>query len=609
MLRLAHGNPSPFRRLLALSISFFLGRQLGKASKLARSFPGVQFPPQPLVRAVGINRRIRTIILQRIDMRSTGWLIASIFLSVVIVYGSSSFAAEPALVPQPSHIALDDGEFHLTAQTLIVADDAARPVATQLVAALAPATGFKLATGQSSTTTNTIRLQLDPALAAQGPEAYRLTVTPTAVTISASASPGLFYGVQTLRQLLPPQIFSPQRCDGVRWDIPCLHIEDQPRFAWRGLMLDCSRHFFPKEFIERFIDLMAIHKLNTFHWHLTDDQGWRIEIKKYPKLTEIGAWRNQTQIGLADGSPPRYDDQRYGGFYTQDDIREIVRYAADRYITVVPEIEMPGHSSAAIAAYPQLSYTPQPIQVPGNWGVHTDVLSPEESTIRFYEDILTEVMDLFPSRYIHIGGDEVPVKQYESSPKAHHRLAELGLTDMKQLEPYFIGQIEKFVESKGRQMIGWDEILHPGLDPHAAVMFWHNTNGAVAAAVVGGHDVIVATTKYTYLNYYQSKDHAREPLAKNFLPLEQVYAFEAMPEGLTPQQAAHVLGPQAQLWSEYLPTPAIVEYMAYPRACALAEVGWTPAAGKHYADFLNRLAVQLQRLSYLHVNFRPLDSH
>jgi hexosaminidase len=348
--------------------------------------------------------------------------------------------------------------------------------------------------------------------------------------------------------------------------------------------------------------------MNVFHWHLTEDQGWRLEIKQYPKLTAVGAWRKETLVGRPQrGVAPTFDGKRHGGFYTQDDAKEIVAYARARHVTVVPEIEMPGHAIAAIAAYPELGVTGEPMEVAKTWGVFSDILNAEPSTVRFMQNVLTEVMAIFPGRYIHIGGDEADKAKWKASDRIQARIKDLKLKDEHELQSWFIRQMDDFLVARKRRLVGWDEILEGGLADNAVVMSWRGTKGGIAAARAG-HDVIMAPTSHTYLDYYQSKEQAHEPLAiGGFLPLETVYAFEPVPTELEPQFAKHVLGAQGQLWTEYMPQPKQVEYMAFPRMSALAEVVWTPKERKDYANFLVRLAAHVERLRALDVNHRPLD--
>jgi hexosaminidase len=398
--------------------------------------------------------------------------------------------------------------------------------------------------------------------------------------------------------------------ESVNWNIRSVEIEDYPRFGWRGAMLDVARHFMPKEFVLKFIDLIALHKLNVLHLHLTDDQGWRLEIKRYPRLTEVGAWRKETLVGKyqRDAAAETYDGKPHGGFYTQADVREIVAYANARGVHIVPEIEMPGHGQAAIAAYPELGNTGQQLPVRTRWGICENVFNVEESTIQFLQNVLAEVLDLFPSPFIHIGGDEAPKTQWKASPAAQTRMRELGLQNEDELQSYFVRRMDAFLNSRGRRLVGWDEILEGGLAPNATVMSWRGEDGGIVAAKAG-HDVVMAPNRHTYLDYYQSEDRTTEPLAiGGYIPLAKVYDYEPIPAALSAEEAQHVLGAQGQLWTEYMPTPKQVEYMAFPRLCALAEVLWTPAAAKEYAGFMARLPTHLQRLRILDVNFRQPET-
>ena len=514
-----------------------------------------------------------------------------------------------AVIPRPVQLVPGQGAFTLTPTTVIVTDRATRDLGEMLADYLFPATGLRLAVRTTGLArAPVISLRLDPALARLGPEGYRLDVTPTRVAIRAAQRAGVFYAIETLRQLLPVEIFRAARVGGVAWTVPAVTVEDAPRFAWRGAHLDVARHFMPKEFVKKFIDLLALHKLNRFHWHLTDDQGWRLEIKQYPRLTAVGGWRRETILGrpAEDSTTWRFDGRPHGGFYTQDDVREIVAYAAARFVTVVPEIEMPGHSQAAVAAYPELGNTGDTIPVWTSFGISANILNAEESTIRFYQNVLTEVMALFPGRWIHVGGDEAVKTQWQASARAQARIKELGLKDEQELQSWFIRRMDEFLTAHGRALVGWDEILEGGLAPNAVVMSWRGTEGGIAAAQAG-HDVVMAPGDYTYFDHYQSADTAAEPLAfGGFLPLDTVYAYEPVPAALSSAQAAHVLGAQGQIWTEYIPDPRQVEYMAFPRLAALAEVLWTPRDQKDYPDFLARLAPHLRRLAILDVNYRPL---
>lgn len=513
-----------------------------------------------------------------------------------------------SIIPRPAVVDARRGQFNLKSTTSVRAPALFRAAARRFTRDIANATNFDLAVHTAGTETkNVIVLRRDASL---GAEAYHLDVTASAVTIRASDAAGAFYGLETLKQLLPAAIYRDAPVAGTEWSIPAVHIEDAPRFEWRGMHLDVSRHFMPKEFVKKYIDLLAHHKMNRFHWHLTEDQGWRIEIKKYPKLTEVGSCRDQTLVGpyVTDPAKRVFDGIKHCGFYTQDDIREIVAYAAERYITVVPEIEMPGHAQAAIAAYPELGVRPDTtVSVLGVWGVSEYIFNANPSTISFLQDVLTEVLALFPGKWIHIGGDEAVKTQWKASPQIQARIKELGLKDEHELQSWFIRQMDNFLTARGRRLVGWDEILEGGLADNATVMSWQGVKGGIAAAKAG-HDVVMAPNSHTYFDHLQSRDRKKEPLSiGGFLPLDTVYAFEPIPSALSPAEAKHVLGAQAQLWTEYLPDPKAVEYMMFPRMAALAEAVWTPAPQRNYNDFLARLQIHLSRLQALDVKFRPLD--
>lgn len=508
-----------------------------------------------------------------------------------------------ALIPLPAKISPQRGEFLLSPDSRIEVTRDTRALGEMLRAQLRPATGYALELGRGR---HDISLALDRKLAALGPEGYTLNVKPDRIEIRAGQPAGVFYGMQTLRQLLGPQIFRRSQANVAAWRVPAVSIEDSPRFSWRGAMMDVSRHFMPKEFVLKFLDLMALHKLNVFHLHLTDDQGWRVQIRKYPKLTELASGSD-----LSAERPEvatRSASNRPGGFYTQDDIREIVRYAAARQITVVPEIEMPGHAAAAILAYPELGNRVQ-IEAAGadaKFLGRDNVYNVDDATIAFLKNVLDEVLEMFPSRFVHVGGDEVWKEPWKRNPAAQARMKALGLKDENELQSWFIRQFDDYLVSKGRRLIGWDEILEGGLAPNAAVMSWRGTDGGVAAAKAG-HDVVMAPTSHTYFDYYQSKWRTLEPRAiGGLVTLDTVYGFEPVPPTLTEQEATHIMGAQAQLWTEYIPNPKHMEYMAYPRFCALAEVVWSPKSARNYPEFLNRLGEHLKRLDVLDVNYRPL---
>ncbi|MRR38363.1 beta-N-acetylhexosaminidase, partial [bacterium] len=387
-----------------------------------------------------------------------------------------------------------------------------------------------------------------------------------------------FYAVQTLLQLLPPAVFRPSEAAGVRWVVPAVRIEDHPRYPWRGMMLDVARHFFPKEFVKEFIDYLALHKMNTFHWHLTDDQGWRLESKRYPTLTTVSAWRADREDLHWNARPQQRPGEiaTYGGFYTQADVKEVVEYAAERFITVVPEIEMPAHAMAVLAAFPELSCTGGPFTVPTGsvWPITDIYCAGNDSTFRFLENLLDEVITLFPATYIHVGGDEANKKEWKRCAKCQARIASEKLKNEEELQSYFIRRIERHLSGRGKRLIGWDEILEGGLPPGATVMSWRGVDGGIEAAR-SGHDVVMSPTSHCYIDYYQG-DWRLEPIAiGGFVPLTTVYAYEPTPEALTPAEAKHVLGAQGNLWTEFVGTPEKAQYMAFPRIAAMAEVTWS----------------------------------
>ncbi|HOX83729.1 MAG TPA: beta-N-acetylhexosaminidase [Chryseolinea sp.] len=430
-------------------------------------------------------------------------------------------------------------------------------------------------------------------------EGYQLVINKLGVHIKANSGAGLFYGVQSLFQLVS------STSKGI--ELPFVEISDQPRFAWRGLHLDVGRHFFSVEFIKKYIDLMSHFKLNTFHWHLTEDQGWRIEIKKYPKLQEIAAHRKETVIGHAStrtrSEPHDFDGTPHGGYYTQEEIKEVVAYAAQRYVTIVPEIELPGHALAALAAYPELGCTGGTYEVATTWGIFNEVFcAGKETTFEFLQNVLDEVIPLFPGKYVHIGGDECFKDSWKKCPHCQKRIVTEKLKDEHELQSYFIQRIEEYVNAKGKTIIGWDEILEGGLAPNAAVMSWRGEEGGIAAAKQN-HDVVMTPSKWLYLDYMQDSS-ASEPLAvKVLVDVQTVYLYDPVPTQFTPAQARHVLGVQANVWSEYMKSGKHVEYMVYPRAIALAEVGWTVKEDKNYDDFIKRLRANQQLLEEWNVNY------
>ncbi|PWE00546.1 family 20 glycosylhydrolase [Marinilabilia rubra] len=511
-----------------------------------------------------------------------------------------------SIIPLPKEMKVGSGHFELTANTKITIsqeNEEVKSVTNYLSELISPSTGFSPDVGKSATAeSNAIHLALKPKMKGNK-GVYLMEVTNDGVLIEAPDAIGLFYGVQSLRQLLPAEIEAQSVQAGIDWTIPAVVINDEPQFEYRGLHLDVGRHFFPVSFIKKYIDLLALHKMNKFHWHLTEDQGWRLEIEQYPKLQKIASRRKETLIGHGGETPFEYDGQPYGGYYTQEEAREVVEYAQKRFITVIPEIELPGHAQAALAAYPELGCTGGPYEVATRWGVFPDIYcAGQEKTFEFLENVMLEVLDIFPSKYIHIGGDEAPKDRWEECPKCQARIREEGLKDEHELQSYFITRMEKFLNEHDRQIIGWDEILEGGLAPGATVMSWRGEAGGIEAAKMG-HDVIMTPNSHMYFDHYQN-DPKEEPLAiGGFLPLEKVYSYHPVPEELGDEKAKHVLGAQGNLWTEYMKTPDHVEYMAYPRAVALSEVVWTPIEKKNYEDFLSRLERHYERLDMLDVNY------
>ena len=497
------------------------------------------------------------------------------------------------VIPLPQEVALSqESPFNLNDGTIIAYpenNELLKRNAEFLAEYISQSTGHTLQTEAlapgSEAPKGAITLGLDPAIGNR--EGYVLTVKADRVTLNGQTENGVFYGIQTLRKSIPAETKATSIL------LPAGSIQDEPRFSYRGMHLDVGRHFFPIEFVKKYIDLLALHNMNTFHWHLTEDQGWRIEIKKYPKLTEIGAWRDRTVIGR---NTEEYDNTRYGGFYTQEQAKEIVKYAGERYITVIPEVDLPGHMLAALAAYPEMGCTGGPYEVCPRWGVFEDVLCiGNEKSMQFLEDVMAEIIDIFPSKYIHIGGDEAPRTRWEKCPKCQARIRTEKLKSDKnhtaedRLQSYCMTRIEKFLNSKGRRIIGWDEILEGDVAPNATVMSWRGSAGGIKAAQLG-HDVIMTPNDYCYFDYYQSKDTRHEPFAiGGFVPLEKVYSLNPT-ASLTEEQAKHILGAQANLWTEYIPTSEQAEYMVLPRMAALAEVQWTQQEKKDYTNFTTRLA-------------------
>ncbi|MDP6637361.1 MAG: family 20 glycosylhydrolase [Phycisphaerae bacterium] len=532
--------------------------------------------------------------------------IAAPVVFVLLVLAAVAPAGEISVIPQPTSMTRGEGEFVLTSSTrIVVAGVASEGVANVMAGYLSSATGYKLAVSRGDAADGAIWVDAactDKSVAKLGKEGYSLSVTPKRITIRASTGAGAFYGVQTLRQLLPPGVFSSKKVDGIRWSVPCVTISDSPRFGWRGMMLDSSRHFQNVDTIKRFIDNLATHKLNVFHWHLVDSHGWRVEIKKYPRLTSVGGFRRQPPIG------------RYGGFYTQAEIREIVKYASERFVTIVPEIEMPGHSKAATASYPYLACGGDGKEVAWFYGYPcpgksfpkipgSDVFcAGKDTTFEFLQDVLTEVFELFPSKFIHVGGDEVRKGHWKACEDCQKRVKTQGLKK-NGLQSYFMKRMEKFINARGRRMIGWDEILHGGLAPNATVMSWRGVKGGVAAAKMG-HDAVMSPQKPLYFDHGQATGGGGHP--KHWPgreTLEEVYKYDPIPAELTADQAKHILGCQANVWSAFIHSDEVLDCMAWPRGAALAETAWQARNVKDYAKFLPRLAIHKERLDLLEISY------
>jgi hexosaminidase len=510
-----------------------------------------------------------------------------------------------AIIPAPVSIKEMPGNFTFTEKCKIilsVVNNENKLAADFLAGLVKNPTGLVIPVIQgNNAASGSVLMSIDTSV--NNTEGYTLTVTPKRIVIKARTAVGLFYAVQTIRQLLPPDVEKNSIVNNITLKVPSCEIADEPRFGYRGMHLDVGRHMFPVEYIKRYIGMIALHKMNTFHWHLTEDQGWRIEIKKFPKLTEVGAFRKETVVGHAGKKPNVYDGKPYGGFYSQDEIREIVAYAKSKFITVIPEIEMPGHSLAALASYPALSCTGGPFNVGTTWGIVADVYcAGKEETFKFLEDVLTEVIDLFPGKYIHIGGDECPKTRWIKCPLCQKRIKDEGLKDEKELQSYFIKRIEKFLISKNRRLIGWDEILEGGLAPEATVMAWRSVASGIEAAKQG-HDVIMSPYKYVYLDYYQCEPDGQPLAIGGYLPLENVYSFDLQFAELNADEQKHILGLQGNVWTEYLSTPQYMEYMAYPRMFAISEIGWTQGSKKDFEDFLARFGVQRVRYDKIGINY------
>ncbi len=518
-----------------------------------------------------------------------------ILFALLCMYTAEAQDNTYPIIPKPQSVKADAGYFVLDSKTVLEAANPAAYKSLELFGQMVEQRyRIKLTTAIK---TGVKHIIIESSNDTVENEAYHLEVNPKEIKIKGGPA-GSFYALQSLFQLIRQQ--------EDELIIPSCTIEDRPAFTYRGLMIDAARHYFSLEEMKKIIDVMALFKLNRLHWHLTDDQGWRLEIKKYPKLTQIAAWRDSSIIGrYNDFSPFLYDGRKQGGFYTREEARNLVTYAAERKITVIPEIELPGHSTAVLAAYPEFGCKDTAYRVPGYWGVHASILAPKEKTFRFLEDVLTEVMEIFPSEYIHIGGDEVPKVQWQESEDIQRFIRTKKLKDEHELQSYFVTRIEKFLNRHGRKIIGWDEILEGGLAPNATVMSWRGENGGIAAARLG-HDVIMTPENCLYTDYYQSKDTDNEPSAiGGFLPLDQVYNYHPVPELLTTTERKHILGVQANMWTEYVDNNNKLEYMLFPRVLALSEIAWTCRTIQNYDDFfISRLPAQLKNIEAIGVFFR-----
>ncbi|MEG1904928.1 MAG: family 20 glycosylhydrolase [Bacteroidales bacterium] len=533
-----------------------------------------------------------------------------LFFSSMLMTACSEKTLTPEcnLIPYPNHLATSQGEFKITSNVKLNfpenADDASMQVINNFIQNLQSVADVKLISDVAAQKSREISFVNNPEL---GKEEYKISIQPDKVLVQAATANGFFYATLTLKQMLPLAVYGSEAKPQENWSLPCVEIQDKPRFEYRGMHLDVSRHFFSKEEVKRYIDIMAAYKLNKFHWHLTDDQGWRIEIKKYPELTSIGGIRKKTMIKK---DWDNYDHTPYGGFYTQDEIREIVQYASDRFITVIPEIDLPGHMMAALASYPSLGCVGKDYEVSGQWGVRDDVLCVgKESTFDFIENVLTEVVDLFPSEYIHIGGDECPKVRWEKCPTCQKKIKELRIKGDEKHKPehylqsYVISRVEKFLNAKGRRIIGWDEILEGGLAPNATVMSWRGMDGGIEAARQG-NDVIMTPSSHLYFDHYQSNDTENEPFSiGGCSPVERVYSFEPVAPVLTPEESKHILGTQANLWTEYIPSVDQLHYQLLPRLAALSEVQWTNPESKSWERFINNLDRETKMYDMLGYNY------
>ena len=550
-----------------------------------------------------MSSKNRKLIVETMGSKNYTKIISILFIILLMSTNKQNNEIFPGLVPAPIHIEFADGELRLGDALGLDYNPKDKNLKNiiRITKSELSRIGYSVTDSGSDEAHTRLSINIDHNIT-QTPESYNLKIAPQGIDISGSDYAGVFYGLQTLVQILETTKINNSPA------VTSVLIEDRPRFRWRGMLLDVARHMFPADFIKRYIDIIAAHKMNVFHWHLTEDQGWRMPIKKYPKLRDIAAWRKETLVGHYRDKPHQFDGKPYGGFYTEEEIKDIIDYASDRSVTIVPEIEMPGHATAALSAYPQLSCTGGPHEAETVWGVHKEVYcAGNEETFDFLENVLEEVSQLFPGPYIHIGGDECPKTRWAECEKCQKRIADEGLKDEHELQSYFIKRIEKILEKFGKRLIGWDEILEGGLAPNAVVHSWRGMDGGIEAANAG-HEVIMSPTTHVYFDYYQSEDRKNEPLAiGGYLPLSKVYEFEPVPDKIDSDKRHLILGGQANLWTEYIPTAKQAEYMLLPRVCALAEAVWSPKNKKDYAGFINRLGDHLKRLDRKNLNYRKLD--
>ncbi len=550
-----------------------------------------------------MSSKNRKLMINIMGTKNYITIISLLFIILLMSSSKQNNEIFPGLVPAPYHIEFLDSNLDINEALGLDYNSEDKNLTNIITLAKSELSSI----GYKATESNNINGQTKLSIGvnqniSESPESYKLKIDAKGIEITGSDYAGTFYGMQTLIQILETIKINNTNT------VSSIMISDSPRFKWRGMLLDVGRHMFPADFIKRYIDIIASHKMNVFHWHLTEDQGWRMPIEKYPKLESIAAWRKETLIGHYTDKPRKFDGKPYGGFYTKEEIVDIIEYAKQRSVTIVPEIELPGHATAALSAYPELSCTGGPHEAETIWGIHKEVYcAGNEETFYFLENVLKEVSEIFPGPFIHIGGDECPKTRWEKCQKCQKRIAEEGLKDEHELQSYFIKRIEKVLEKFDKRLVGWDEILEGGLAPNAIVHSWRGMDGGIEAANAG-HEVIMSPTTHAYFDYYQSEDKDNEPLAiGGYLPLSKVYEFEPVPDKIDSDKRHLILGGQANLWTEYIPTTEKAEYMLLPRICALAETVWSPRNKRNYTGFIDRLGDHLKRLDRKNLNYRKLD--